>query len=122
MLEPKLIDSEEVQAIDSLELSAITLQASGNTDWVEDEPSWMVYDPNVSHWTLLRNTLALMSEYVSDIMQPYPGDCEALSNNGVQQCFSIYHTSNPEWYRIIDHLSKNACAIPTLKLENLTSD
>ena len=117
-LEPDLIDAEEALEIDSLDLGAINWQASGNIEWIEDEPSWMVYNPNLPRRTSLGDALALMSEYVLDIMQPYPGDCEALGNVGVRQRFSVYRTSNPDWYRINDHLSKNSCVIQTSNLEN----
>ena len=117
-LEPDLIDAEEALEIDSLDLGAINWQASGNIEWIEDEPSWMVYNPSLPRRTSLWDALALMSEYVLDIMQPYPGDCEALGNVGVRQRFSIYRTSNPDWYCINDHLSKNSCVIQTLNLEN----
>ena len=59
-----------------------------------------------------------MSEYVLDIMQPYPGDSNAIGDNGIQQRFIVYRTTNPDWYRIMDHLPANSCMIPTSKLEN----
>ena len=46
-LEPDLIDAEEALEIDSLDLGAISWQASGNFEWIEDEPSWMVYNPSL---------------------------------------------------------------------------
>ncbi|KIJ92036.1 hypothetical protein K443DRAFT_27647, partial [Laccaria amethystina LaAM-08-1] len=78
----------------------------------------MVYDPSLPRRTSLGDALALMSEYVLDIMQPYPGDFETLGDGGVRQRFSVYRTSNPDWYRIIDRLSENTCVIPTSNLEN----
>ena len=117
-LEPELIESDEAEPIDSLELGTINWQASGNIDWIEDEPSWLVYDPSLPRRTLLGDALALMSEYVLDIMQPYLGDSNAIGDNGIRQCFSVYRTTNPDWYRIMDHLPANSCVIPTSKLEN----
>ncbi|KIJ96478.1 hypothetical protein K443DRAFT_107182 [Laccaria amethystina LaAM-08-1] len=78
----------------------------------------MVYDPDMPRRTSLGDALALMAKYVLDIMQPYPGDSNAMGNGGVCQRFSVYQTSNPDWYRINDYLNLNGCVIHTSQLEN----
>ncbi|EDR01226.1 uncharacterized protein LACBIDRAFT_312349 [Laccaria bicolor S238N-H82] len=78
----------------------------------------MVYDPNMPRRTSLGDALALMAEYVLDIMQPYPGDSNAMGDGGVRQWFSVYQTSNPDWYCINDYLNLNGCVIRTSNLEN----
>jgi hypothetical protein len=84
----------EPEPIDSLQLSAINWQISEHIDWIENEPSWMVYDPNLPRRTSIRDALALMSEYVLDIMQPYLGDFDStLPSLG----YSIWNPWNGGW-------------------------
>ena len=70
--------SDEVDVLDNLELSMVEFDNSPHHIY-SYEPFWLEYDPDSTHRRRrLGDALALMAEYVLDIMQPYPGDSKFL--------------------------------------------
>ena len=71
-------DSDDVVVLDNLELGMMEFENSPSHVFPY-EPFWLEYDPeSTRRRRRLGDALALMAEYVLDIMQPYPGDSEFL--------------------------------------------
>ena len=70
----------------------------------------MEYNPNSQRRKKMGDSLAMMSEYVLDIMQPYLGDSEYI-NNGVRQRFEVCLHPKKDLYHIYDRLTRQGCAI-----------
>jgi len=77
----------------------------------------MEYNPNAQRHKKMGDSLAMMLEYVLDIMQSYPGDSEYICN-GVRQRFEVYLQPKKDIYHIYDCLTHQGCAIWASHLKN----
>lgn len=108
--------SDDVNILDNLELNMVGWEEPSNLLY-SYERAWMEYNPTTCQRKRMGDSLALMSEYVLDIMQPYPGDSEYI-RDGIRQRFEVYLRPNTNIYHIYDHLTRQGCGIWAGHLKN----
>ena len=113
--EPEI--SDNVKVLDSLELRMVEFGNGPKIHMFSYEPAWSEYNPEAQQCERLGDSLALMAEYVLDIMQPYPGDDEFL-HSGVRQRFEVFTCPHACFYQIYDCLTRKGCLIWTGYLKN----
>ena len=109
--------SDSIKVLDSLELGKVEFWDIPKNHLFSYEPAWLEYNPEAPRRKDLGDGLALMAEYVLDIMQPYPGDSEFL-HPGVQQHFEVFTHPHASFYQIYDCLTRKGCLIWAGYLKN----
>ena len=108
--EPESFD--DVKVLDSLELGMVEFGNIPKNHMFSYEPAWSEYNPEAQRCEHLGDSLALMTEYVLDIVQLYPSDDEFL-HSSVRQRFEVFTHPHAFFYQIYDCLTCKGCLIWT---------